>query len=393
MWFGTAMGWSQWKDGLVTSPRWGRAMRTSAIAEDPSGNLWFSTPFELARVRENRIETFKTGAFADHPIRTILADHDGNIWVGTALGGLCRFRGGSCSDFTTKDGLGHDWVGNLYEDRAGAIWIATLGGVSRFKNGRITSWRVRDGLASNRVACFHEDRAGSSWIGTEGGGLSRFKDGRFANITVENGLYDNLAFQILEDDQQNLWMSCNRGIYRVSLKELNDFADGRIQMVTSYSYGVADGMLSRECNGAAPAGWTSRDGRMWFGTIKGAVAIDPRTVRASRPPKVGIEQVAIDRRIVEAGQPVRVQPGEDNVEIKYTGLSWNRPAHIQFKVQLAGLAGDWVERSTRRSSYYSHVPPGRYMFRVIADNGDGVWNTEGARVGVSFLPPFYSTWW
>src|SRR5260370_2381925 len=283
MWFGTAMGWSQWKDGLVTSPRWGRALRTSAIAEDPSGNLWFSTPFELARVRENRIETFKTGKFADHPIRTILPDHDGNIWVGTASGGLCRFRGGSCTDFTTKDGLAHNWVGNLYEDRAGAIWIATLGGVSRFKNGRITSWHVRDGLASNRVACFHEDRAGSLWIGTEGGGLSRFKDGRFANITVENGLYDNLAFQILEDDQQNLWMSCNRGIYRVSLKELNDFADGRIQMVTSYSYGIADGMLSRECNGGAPAGWKSRDGSMWFGSIRGAVAIDPRTVRASRP--------------------------------------------------------------------------------------------------------------
>jgi signal transduction histidine kinase len=164
-------------------------------------------------------------------------------------------------------------------------------------------------------------------------------------------------------------------------------------MVTSYSYGVADGMLSRECNGAAPAGWKSRDGRMWFGTIKGAVAIDPRTVRASRPPKVSIEQVAIDRRIIEVGQPVRVQPGEDNVEIKYTGLSWNRPAHIQFRVQLAGLDGDWVEMGTRRSSYYSHVPPGRYMFRVIADNGDGVWNSEGASVGVSFLPPFYSTWW
>src|SRR5260370_19452460 len=131
MWFGTAMGWSQWKDGLVTSPRWGRAMRTSAIAEDPSGNLWFSTPFELARVRENRIETFKTGAFADHPIRTILADHDGNIWVGTALRGLCRFRGGSCSCCTTKDRLANDLVANLDEDREVAVIISTIGGVTR----------------------------------------------------------------------------------------------------------------------------------------------------------------------------------------------------------------------------------------------------------------------
>jgi signal transduction histidine kinase len=30
---------------------------------------------------------------------------------------------------------------------------------------------------------------------------------------------------------------------------------------------------------------------------------------------------------------------------------------------------------------------------VIAANSDGVWNTEGARLAVSVLPPFYRTWW
>src|SRR5262249_34176186 len=48
---------------------------------------------------------------------------------------------------------------------------------------------------------------------------------------------------------------------------------------------------------------------------------------------------------------------------------------------------------TRRTAYYSYLPPGSYTFKVIADNGEGVWNTEGKSLRVIALPPFYRTWW
>ena len=157
------------------------------------------------------------------------------------------------------------------------MWIGTRsGGVSRFTNGRFTTWSTSNGLPSNHILSFFEDRSGAMWIGTHGGGLTRLKDGKLATITTSQGLYDNLAFQILEDDQGDLWMSANKGLYRVSLNELNAVADGKASTVTSFVYGVADGMLSRECNGGSPAGWKTRDGRLWFATVKGVVAIDPK---------------------------------------------------------------------------------------------------------------------
>jgi len=52
-----------------------------------------------------------------------------------------------------------------------------------------------------------------------------------------------------------------------------------------------------------------------------------------------------------------------------------------------------VEAGTRRTAYYTHLPPGEYGFTVIADNGDGVWNTEGKSLRVVVMPPFYRTWW
>jgi signal transduction histidine kinase len=60
---------------------------------------------------------------------------------------------------------------------------------------------------------------------------------------------------------------------------------------------------------------------------------------------------------------------------------------------LEGLDREWVEANTRRTAYYSHLPPGRYTFKVIAANSDGVWNTQGQSLSIAVLPPFYRTWW
>jgi signal transduction histidine kinase len=57
------------------------------------------------------------------------------------------------------------------------------------------------------------------------------------------------------------------------------------------------------------------------------------------------------------------------------------------------LDPDWIDAGSRRSIFYSYLPPGAYTFRVIAANADGVWNNEGKSIRVIVLAPFYRTWW
>ena len=52
------------------------------------------------------------------------------------------------------------------------------------------------------------------------------------------------------------------------------------------SYGVAEGMRSSECNGGNPGVWQTTDGRLWFPTMRGVVAIDPDAVNRVPPPVV-----------------------------------------------------------------------------------------------------------
>jgi signal transduction histidine kinase len=326
-------------------------------------------------------------------VTAVLEDRSGTLWLGIHDGGLMRVRDGHATHLTTKDGLADDSVEALFEDRRGSLWVGTLrNGMTRISDGPMTSWSTRDGLAANHVKVFYQDTAGTLWIGTHGGGLSRFKDGRFATISARQGLYNDNIFQILEDDDANLWMNCNTGIWRTSLRQLNEVADGGRTAVESFAYGTADGMLSSEGVGANLAGWKMRDGSLWFPTIEGIVAIDPRR-RDTEPPRVVIEGITIDREPIATGGPVRLTPGQENLDIQYTGLSWSRPQAIKFRFRLMGLDRDWVDAGARRTAYYSHLPPGSYTFNVTADNGEGVWNANGKTLAIVVLPRFYQTWW
>ena len=398
VWVGTFAGLNRYKDGVFTTYTTQDGLPYNlivAISATSDGSLWMGSVEGrgLCRFKDGRFTTYTTTeGLSSNNVYVVLGDRAGNLWAGTTDGGLNLFRHGQFTAYTTRDGLANNDVRSLYEDRAGNVWIGTSGGLSRFRDGRFTTWTTKDGLPAGRPVSLYSDHTGTLWMGTWGQGLIRFKDGVFTTIRTEDGLYDNVAHQILEDDDGNLWMGSDKGIYRASLEELNEFAEGRRAKITSVAYGVADGMLSRECNGGKPGGWKTRDGRLWFATIKGVVVVDPRR-RNWKPPRVAIERVLLDRQPFAADQVIRMRPGQDNLEIQYTDLSWSRPQQVTFKYRLAGLDRDWVDAGTRRTAYYSHVPPGNYTFRVIADNGESIWNTEGQSFRVIVLPPFYRTSW
>jgi hypothetical protein len=126
--------------------------------------------------------------------------------------------------------------------------------------------------------------------------------------------------------------------------------------------------------------------------------VDPETVTTNQlPPPVLIEEIVIDGKPVVNGKlqlaldnrsEIVLDPHESNLEISYTGISFINSGQVHFKYKLEGLDPDWNEVGTRRTAYYSYLPPGNYTFHVIAANRDGVWNTDGAFVKVRVLPPF-----
>jgi PAS domain S-box-containing protein len=211
--------------------------------------------------------------------------------------------------------------------------------------------------------------------------------------TVKQGLFDDTIFQILEDNQENLWMSSNRGVFRVNKGQLNNLAEGKINSVDSFRYGKADGMKSAECTGNnQPAGWKTRDGRLWFPTIKGVAIVDPRHLSSNtKPPPVVLEEFIADKKSIVLGSAISLPPGTAQVEFHFAGLSFVAPERVRYKYTLEGFDSGWIDAGTRRTAYYTNLSPGSYHFRVIACNNNGVWNETGIVTAFSIQPHFYRT--
>jgi diguanylate cyclase (GGDEF)-like protein len=154
-------------------------------------------------------------------------------------------------------------------------------------------------------------------------------------------------------------------------------------------------MRSSECSGfTQPAAWKTRDGRLWFPTIEGAVVIDPDRIGTNTiPPPVVIEQVLVDRKALPGVEDAEVLPARGDLEFHYAGLSFVDPGRVSFRYMLEGFDREWTDAGTRRVAFYTNIPPGRYRFRVLACNNDGVWNESGAAVSIALEPHYYQTRW
>jgi len=373
----------------------GVATIQTALFEDSKGRVTIATgSSRLFRYEGGRYQEITgSGPFDGMVVNAMTEEPDGTMWFGGEGKLVCRRTDGSWRTFTAADGLPSVRVKALELARGGGLWIGTWGGLALWKDGRLTGYRERDGLSSDHIRSLHQDEDGTLWIGTYDRGLTRFKDGRFARITASEGLPSNGVFAILPDGFGRFWMSSNVGISRVTRSELNACADGRAARVRAVLYTREDGMLSSECNGGRqPAGFRMRDGRLLFGTQGGIVVIDPAAQPPSREPERVFVEAVLSRGVPRPlAAPLRIPPGEDELEIRYSAPAFVKPELVRFEYRLAGLAQEWTDAGNRRSAYFSYVPPGRYAFEVRATSVDGVTGGTPAHVELEVLAPWWNT--
>jgi signal transduction histidine kinase/ligand-binding sensor domain-containing protein len=362
---------------------------------------------------------------------------EGTLWMSTHRGGVKRIAGsGVVRDFSTEDGLpsmivpaiyrarsGSMWFGTsdglatlsadgrfttfrmptpasnaiqtIVEDRDGSLLLGTRGGVVRFRGGNATLLAdERSGLSSESVRALHVDPDGTIWIGTYDGGLNRLREGRLSAITTRQGLFDNGVFAIVEEGGF-FWMSSNRGVHRASRRELEAVAAGSRASLSPLALTQPDGLLSPECNGnVMPAAARTPDGRIWFPTQQGIVAVDPRLVpRMAAPPPILLAGIEIDGQAVRSDAEVRIGPEARRIEFRFAAPSTLQSAITRYRYKLEGFDRDWNEIVGSRVAAYTSLPPGTYRFLVTASRSAGTWNSSPASVSVRVLPPFWRTWW
>lgn len=360
---------------------------------DPDGSAWIGHQNGLSRYRSGRLEPVAPDTLRNI-VSCIFRDTSGALWIGGG-DGLFQLRGSELRRVGARERIRPFQVQTAFEDPDGTLWFGSNGGgILWSRRDEWHSLTTAEGLSSDLVRAVYRDPEGILWAGTEGGGLNRIAfagdattaNARISVIRESDGLLDDVIHRILADGDGHLWLTTNHGLYATTVEKLNAFAARTVTRVSGTIYNERDGMRDREANGGGhPAGIRARDGRFWIPTQNGVVVVDPDEARAPvPPPPVVIEAI----RAAGAAHPIhgdraRLPSGDRDFEIHYAGLSLTAPENVRFRYRLEGRGSDWVDVGTRRTAYFTNVPPGRYTFRVQAGSIEGEWSDTGAALVVT----------
>jgi signal transduction histidine kinase/ligand-binding sensor domain-containing protein len=397
MWIGSNReGLDRWLSGKKHSLSTHEGLPSDIILSLAPGlaeDLWVGTPDGLSHVQANRVTSITSAdGLPDDFIRSLLLNSDGTVWIGTRRG-LAHFDGHKIATLTHTNGLGSDLIGALVRSPgSNDLWIATLNGLSLLHSGSIKTFTAKDGLSGNIITSLFLDGEGNLWIGTRGSGLTvRTNDGRF--IAFHRDDLPQTIDSIIGDNVGSLWLGTAHGIVRVPSVELLTCAASPACTLHINRYGTSDGMPTEEVSAIGhPSVWHTAEGSLWFATRKGVAIVDPAHLFLNRiPPPVAIERFTVDDTDQAAG--VTIPPGHTRLAFEYAGLSFVAPSRVRYRYLLEGFDRHWTEAGSRRTAYYTNLPPGHYRFLVQAANNDGLWNTHSAELAFSIRPPFYRTLW
>jgi signal transduction histidine kinase/ligand-binding sensor domain-containing protein len=231
--------------------------------EDREGSIWVATTNGLDRFRELPVVTYSTKqGFSSFPTGAVLSARDGSIWFGT-LDGPTRLEDAKITVYrqSSARAVGNveqpggsglsDFVGSLFQDSRGRIWVSTLTRVGYLENDRSTSSVAPGG----NVSGISEDTAGNVWIANEDLGLFRLSPRnelqRIAWSTF--GHTDHAAVLARDPLQGGVWLGFYKG-------GVTWFHEGQVR-----SYSQADGLGEGRVNDLR----FDREGTLWAATEGG----------------------------------------------------------------------------------------------------------------------------
>lgn len=371
--------------GLLSDRVWG-------IQEDREGQIWLGTENGLMQFDEGgNHKTWLEGM----PIRFLYETRSGERWVGSVEEGIAEMKDNSFRWIRQGDGLSSNNVRGMVEAHDNELWVWTENGLTQMINGQVNRvYTTRDGLPHNWVVgAYYDQDDASLWLGTVGGGLGRIRNGQVSSFSKKDGLYNNSAWSIVPDGNGRIWMSCDLGIYGVSLKDFDRLERGEIEKLRSFNIGKEHGLENLEFNGGGfPTGMACSNGKIWFPSMGGAVDFDPSQLdREAATPTPRILGLVVNGKERGLGYSI-LSPGRKELLIRYTAPGFAALAPPQFRYMLEGFHENWVNVQNRREVYFTNLLPQTYRFRLQVSAG-GPWKEAEQQLSFTLQPLVRQTWW
>jgi len=252
--------------------------------------LWVAGDHGLVKLdtEEGTVTNFNEalGSLAEHSVRTVREDSDGQLWVGTYGGGIARFNAEAevferfAHDAKDPATLSDDRVSVLFEDDANRLWAGTASGLNLVnrKTGEVVRY-VADNedatsLSDNDISSIYQDRSGLLWVGTRSHGINKWNPRSWMygyepakNVPAERNREANvMAF--IDDGAGTLWLGTFGDGLNAIDRDSGEVTRYRADATGPYQI-AGDRVMSL---------MRDRSGHIWAGTMmNGITRIDPKS--------------------------------------------------------------------------------------------------------------------
>ena len=334
----------------------------------------------------------------------ILPDDKNHFWLGTG-GGLCLLdiRNNSFQYVVSNKHFGS--VKAIYKDLKGSLLVAPSSGGVYECIKRVDGPLALNPLAFNghlskitkaAINSIYQHDPLILWLGTYGKGLIKIKldENTIEQYDQSKGLPNNVVYGILGDDENNLWLSTNRGLSKFNADK-----------VTFTNYSEKDGLMSNEFN--IGAFMQSKSGEMYFGGIYGYNHFYPNKLEKGKDNltlfftslSLGNEEIkpgdkdGILEKAIGLSSFIELSYKEKNISISFASSELSSASQVEYRYILEGSDEDFNYIGTENNIHFSSLSPGEYTLKVYSKSIYGDWGTIPSELIIVVLPPFWMTWW
>ncbi|HEV2482911.1 MAG TPA: triple tyrosine motif-containing protein, partial [Puia sp.] len=248
-------------------------------------------------------------------------------------------------------------------------------------------------LADAHVRAIHCCADGSILVGTYGQGYYYYSGQHFFRMPLDKNGFLITAHCFLEDGKGNIWIPCNKGLFKTPKADMDAWIRGESNQLYYYYYGRQDGLLTNEFNGGFNAsGIITPQGFVALLSMKGMVCFYADSLQTDFPHgAIDITDLDIDGRSVRHTDTISLSAGYNSLIAKIASPYLGDRSNLYLEYRLEGFNDEWKELPEDGELNLSRLAPGNYTLQVRKTGGFGKNNYEYRRWSIIVPPVFYRT--